>query len=174
MADAVFWQILEAVRDAIQDDITLTIQGTDSVGTVQDEAIVIRKILGRQIQNAVWESEELRPGVLICPANKVIRNPEEGTNQSDDVRYYVLCQIIDGDDFQNEDNLRSYLKWQEQIAKLFNAQPLLDVQAVEGCVNIGHAIETDVVDENLFVRHRDFVGGVMIEFISRENRGITS
>jgi hypothetical protein len=173
MATAVFWQILQAVQSGIQDDLDLIAQGSDSTSTIASEAIVIRKLI-KQIGNELYESDELRPGILITPANKVIRDPNEGTNQSDDARYYVLCQIIDGDDMRDEDNLQSYLKWQEQIAKYFNAQPLLDVQGEEGCVGIGHATEVDVVDPTLFVRHRDFVGGVLIEFISREDRGITT
>ena len=174
MADAVLWQILESVRDGLRTDLTFQAQGTDSVKTIQSDAIVIRKVISKQRESELPEKDERKPGILICPPRSVLRNPQAGTNERDDAVYYVLCQIIDGDGFRDDRHLKTYLKWQEQIAKYFHAQPLLDVQADEGIVNIGHAIETEVVDDTLFVKHEHFVGGVLLEFISRETRGVTS
>lgn len=174
MANAVLWQILEAIQTGLQDDLSFVAQGTDSVKTIQDSSIVIRKAATRQREYELYEKDEVRPGIIISPGKKVVRNPEEGTNERDYVRYYVLCQIVDGDGFHKETNLKSYTKWQEQIAKYFNAQPLLTVQNAEGTVEIGHAYETEVVDETLFVKEDDFVGGVYLEFLSVEPRGITS
>lgn len=176
MADAVYWQILEAVQDGLQDDLTFAAQGSDTVPTIASAAIVIRKLpyMDPDRKDEDYQRHDRMPGIIISPAGQVQRPAREGTNARDDVTYPVLCQIIDKDHKERLNNLRTYLKWQEQIAKYFNSQTLLDVQGAAGCVHIGQAVETDTVNESLWVKHRMFVAGVELYFKSREPRGVSS
>lgn len=173
MADAVLWQILEAVQTGLQNALTFSPQGQDTVATIKNEAIVIRKLEGDSDGNAVGKADELCPGIIITPPNTVICDPSEGTNLRDDVDYAVLCQIIDRDNQTKLTNLRSYLKWQEKIRKYFNQQGLSAVQTSDGIVNRVLCEQVQVVDRAHWVRHQLFRAGVVIRAISREPRGVT-
>ena len=173
MADAVFWQILEAVQTLLR-SLTFSAQGSDSVATIEDSAIVIRKLKHGDPDKDERKRDERTPGWIISPGSRISRPPEAGTNIRDDVYYPVLAQLIDKDNFKRENNLQSYLKWLEQAAKVIHSQPMSDVQSAEGIVDIAHAVVTDTVDESMWVKHKQFVGGVEIVAVSREPRGVTS
>lgn len=173
MADAVLWQILEAVRDGMMNDLVFDPMGDDPVKAIdRANAIKIRKVVEGK-EHAKGYANELLPGILISPPLTVECDPSEGTNQRDDVTYRVLVQIIARDNETKDMNLRTYLKWQEQIRKYFNQRGLAAVQNAEGIVNRVLATQVDVVDERYWTRHRAFVAGVVLEIISREPRGVS-
>lgn len=170
MADAVLWQILEAVQTRLQ-GMTFAAQGTDTLPTIHDDAIVIRKYTRGRDNEGSFQNDR-KPGIVLCLPGRAVRDPQAGTNLRDDVQYAILAQIISADHDDRLRNLRTYLKWQEQIAKAFHNQRVSDDDFDGGCVSIGMAVSVDNVDETQWVQHANFVAGVELHFISREPRGI--
>lgn len=170
MADAVFWQILEAVQTKIR-TITYSTQSGNSVPPIKDAAVVIRKLPFSK-QDGKNDPSEETPGVIISPL-KAVRPPMAGTNARDDATYHVLVQFINRDDDYRTNNLKTYLKWSEQICKYFQSAVLSDVQSSEGVVNFGYAVDYEVLDARGFL-HKWFVSAIELQFIARETRGLTT
>jgi hypothetical protein len=170
--DATLWRILKAARDGLRNDIVFERMGTDSTApAIRDDAIDIRKYSpGRDYEKEFRQAE--KPGILISPASRMPQDPFAGENTRDDIRYPVLFQIIDHDDGDRERNLRTYLKWQEQVWKYFASQQLID-ESGECVAFIAYFEMLDAVDKKLWVQHELFVAGVRIDFFSQESRGIT-
>lgn len=173
MADAVLWQILESVRDGLRNDLSFLVQGSDNTRPIKDASIIIHKSSPRDRDTRKNNRRHTVPGIVITPPSNTVRNPYEGTNERDDVRYTILIQIIDGDSGSSIDNLRTYLKWQEQIGKYLNSQGLTDVMSSDGWVTLGWVKTVDNIDEKDWVTDDRFVSGILVEFISREPRGVT-
>jgi len=170
--DSTLWRILEAARDGLRNNITFEVMGDDyATEYIPDEAIQIRKYSPGRDYEAVFKNEE-KPGILISPALKMPQDPFAGENTRDNIKYPVLFQIIDRDLGDREQNLRTYLKWQEQVWKYFASQQLSGEQG-ECLAFISYFEMMDVVDKRLWVRHDLFVAGVRIDFMSQETRGIT-
>lgn len=174
MADAVYYQLLDSTLFTLKSDLRFSAQGSDPCGAINPDAIVLRKLSTRERLFESGQKNEQTPGILVSLARRVIRPPTWGTNIRDDVVYPVLCQIIDRDSHgRGTLNLRSYLKWQEQIAKAFNNKGRPDVMNDEGKVDICHVRQTESINERLWIKHQLFVGAVELYFLSREPRGIT-
>lgn len=162
MANAILWDILTAVQTRLRDDLTFAAMAGDTTQAIHDDAIVIQKTLK-------LDSPPRTPGIIITPPLRMGIDPSMGTNARDDYVYPVLCQIVDIDNGDRSSNLHSYLKWREQIARAFQQQSLSGVSSVY----IGHVVEVDYVDERLWRRSRNFVGGVELRFYARLSRGVT-
>jgi hypothetical protein len=158
MSEAVYMQILETVRDKLRDEFSFGSQG--GVRPISRDAIVIKKTMDLKFVQT--------PGIIVHPG-RVLIDPTMGTNARDDYAYPVLCQIIDRDASDDIAGLKSYLKWQEQIARGFQQQKLTGVDELY----IGTVRQVDVVDERLFRRHPWFVSGVVMTFLTRMTRGVT-
>ena len=166
------WSILTAARDGLRNDLSFQPQGGDSAQAIDTQAIVIRKYGFGRPDEGMFQSER-RPGIIISPPSSVVMNPEAGENDRDDVEYPVLFQIIDSDSARDRQaNLRTYVKWQEQVARYFRNQSLTDSGG--NCLAwISYVSSLDNIDERVWVRHPNFVSGVLVRFVSRETRGIT-
>lgn len=173
MADAVQYDIMTQI---VTDLESLTFQKAtgDSVRTIAADAILWEK--------AVWRDGKIQirrhkfPGIIVTPANRVTMPISAGENLRDDVTYRFLCQIVDTDQEHRTGGLRTYMKWQEQIAKMFRNQDIgiSSISGNEGGVTWNCECEhIDVVDENLFYRHQYFQAGVLLAIIAREPRGST-
>jgi len=162
MADAILWQLLEACQLKLRQEVSFQSQGNDSVDSIDDEDIVIRKVSVRD----EWNDNPNLPAVIISVPHTVSSNSASGENNRDDVTYPVLFQIVNSDYGDRVSRFRTYLKWQEQIAKCFRNQPLADPCEVWGT----QSDSVDSVDEKLWVRHEQFVAGVEIRFHSLETR----
>jgi len=176
MADSVLWQLLTDSQTGLRTDLSFVAQGTDPAQTIASAAIQIQK---HPVQSQVGTDKdrlrfELTPGLIISPPKIVHRPITEGTNLRDDVYYPILIQLIDKDNQERLTNLRTYTKWLEQIAKYFHNQGRANVLTTDGQVNIAGASQTFVVDRKMWFRERLFVGGVIVNFKSREPRGITT
>lgn len=172
MADAVLWDLLTSIQTGLRSDLSFVAQGTDTVPTIASEAIVIRKVSVRKRDVESSQNQELKPGLIISPPLKVTCSPEAGTNTRDDVMYPILIQLIAADQHRKEENLRTYLKWEEQIRKYLNAQRR-EISTEGGCVYIGNVTVVDVVDEKIFVADQQFQSGIVVEYMSREPRGVS-
>lgn len=171
MADAVFWQILESIQDRIQ-ALTISTESGDTVPAFKDAAVVIRKLpFGANDQQ--HDRSEDTPGVIISPI-RAQTPPTAGTNARDDTTYIVFVQIIDRDPSFRTENLKTYLKWQQQIRKLLQNQPDTAIFGDEGCINIVHVVSQDVVSPKEYPVNKYFVGGLEVHYIAREGRGSTT
>lgn len=172
MAESLLWQILETVQDAVQ-TLTFAPQGSDTVPAIDTtKAVVIRKYRTTRPEN-VTVANEAKPGWIISPGPVASTPPEGGVNERDETNYSIFLQLIDKDYDGKPTNLRSYLKWQEQVRRLLNhyfaANCLLRTEYHQ--INDSFAASTMVVDEKRFVRHQDFVCGVELTVQAWETRG---
>jgi len=169
MADSVLWQIMSEVQRTLRENLTFKAMGDDPIPQIEQEAIRIEKVSVKQREHEKVFEYELTPGIIITPPGRVTMPSSEGENARDDVHYPLLLQIIDKDNNERLTGLRTYLKWQEQIARAFRNQPLPCDPLHVWNARVDYV---DVVNEGLWVRHELFVTGIEIEFISREVRGL--
>lgn len=169
MADAILWSLLEDVQTGLQ-SLTFSAQGSDPVRTIKDSSIVIRDRPASRSWFANWFQNEQVPGIIISPV-EVKRPATAGTNVRDDAFYTVSCEIIDKHGGHKLRSLRTYLKWQEQIARYLHSQTRANLQTyANGQVCIGWSLETDHVDPRIMKQHKMAVGVVLVQFKVRETR----
>jgi hypothetical protein len=72
------------------------------------------------------------------------------------------------------ENLKTYLKWQEQIRKLLQSSADSNVQADEGCVNIGWVPSQEPCVSRFWPDAKYFIADLEVRLIARETRGVTS
>ena len=171
MADAVFWQLLASVQTRIR-ALTIVTESGDTVPAFKDAAVVIRK-KPYDDDDAKHDRSEETPGVLIAPL-EAISDPMAGTNARDDTDYVISVQIIARDSSFREENMKTFLKWQQQIRKLFQSAPDVTVQGDEGIVNIGNALSQNPVVSKFYPVGKYFVAQITLRFIARETRGVTT
>lgn len=171
--DAISYLILTAMQTGLRDDLTFEVASTDTIGGIDDDAIIIRKLQpqgsGNRSHMAGYRGEKL-PGMIITPGN-VTADPHAGTNEQDDYEYRTLIQIVDSD-YDKLTNLRTWLRWQEQIAHYFQNQSVI-VDNAKGKAYISNATVRNVIDSREWVQHERMVGAVEVRHMSRENRGVT-
>lgn len=171
MADAVFWQALDSVQTNIRALVFSTESG-DSAPPPKDAAVIIRKLPFRADDEKHDRSEDT-PGILIAPL-KAITPAKAGTNKRDDTTYVIAVQVFDRDSTFREENLKTYLKWQQQIRKLFQNSADEDIQGNEGIVNLRKSPEQKVIEESMYRSLQYFVSHQEFHFIARETRGVTT
>lgn len=171
MADAVFWQVLESVQTDIR-ALEFSTQSGDTAPPPKDDAVVIRKVPFRADDETHDRSEDT-PGILIAPL-RALSPPTAGTNKRDDVTYVVTVQVFDRDSTFRDENLKTYLKWQEQIRKVFQNSADSSIQGSEGIVNLRTATDQDPVEATLFKSVQYFVCSQELRFTARETRGVTT
>lgn len=172
MADAIYWQILEKIQDVIQ-TVTFSPQGTDPTAALDTtKAVVIRKYRTPRPESKDLP-DEIKPGFIITPG-PVSGPPEGGTNERDGKGYNVLVQLIAKDYDGRITNLRTYLKWLEQVDKALNHYfaSNCDICGTSGCVHDSFVTTTFVVDEKKYAAHQNFVGGVEIIIQAELTRGV--
>lgn len=160
MADAILWQVMENMQKVMREEMSFGPAGNDQSLPIDARNIMIRKDAG--VEHGLDY-----PAIVITPARRMNVNPAAGTNVRDDYPYPVLVQILDRDSNTPDENLRTHLKWREQIARSFQQQKLDDVSEVY----ISAVTEVDYVDARLWKRHDYFVGGVECRFMARLTRG---
>lgn len=171
--EAVYWQVLEETQRTLRTDMRFEPMDASTVG-IRAEGIVIRKLQAPK-PDVPAMSDEILPGLLICPGSRITRPAEEGSNTQEEVHYTTLIQLVASDYEKGERNLRSYTKWLEQVARCmshyFGKYPITNGSF--GCVFDSVAEVTQVVDAKQFVRHQKFVAGVYVTAIALETRGFT-
>ena len=172
--DAVYWQILDNSQKALREEVRFESMGDGEPAGISPAAIVIRKLVpAKPDQPAI--TDEITPGILITLENRIGRPPSEGFNDREGVAYSFACQLIAADYDKTTLNLRTYLKWLEQIARLMShyfARNAI-ISGDFGCVWDSMALTTTVLDPKYFVRHQKFVGAVIVTAFALETRGAT-
>ena len=172
--DAVSWQAMEEIQRLLREVIRFEVMPDSNTRGITPDAIVIRK-LASPSPDLPSRSDEITPGLLITPGSRVQRPAEDGDNEKEGVHYHYLIQLIATDYDKCGVNLRSYLKWEEQIARLLSHW-FADHQISSdgfGCIWDSTATVIHVMDDKQFVRHEKFVGGVVVTVLALEHRGIT-
>lgn len=171
---SVFKDILDAIQSQLRNYVTLT--GVNGIPAIDNESIVIRTpSYVEKDRKYDWTLNVQTPGILIIPGRKIRRPPSEGTNESDDVYYPVMIQIVDKSQQQyHEDRVASWLQWNENIAKYLNHNNLRNaVFSEDGYVNRVVVPEHDLEDRHRFIHHDLCVQYLFVEVISREKRDTT-
>lgn len=173
VVDANMWQIMTEIQRVLRSEVQFVAAGEDRSQSIDSKAIVIRKFAFSQIKDGAAGTHETLPGILICPS-RVVRPAEAGTNEQDDVVYRIILQFVDKDYDNTTHNLRTHLKWMEQAAKIMNhwfAEHQITNQ--NDCVRDNVATAFDMPDAREFVRHKNFIGGVVVDAFVLEQRGAT-
>lgn len=166
----ILYDLLIHCRDTCR-NLTFDVKSGDTCRAITSDAIVVRKCNTAQRENDQWHANETMPGIVISPAMSIQYSDTAGENNRDDIVYPILFQLIDRDESKN-DNLHTYLHWQQLVAKAFHqTQRTTDPSSSLYCIINATVSQVDSVDERLWVRHRQFVGGVVVQFLSRESRG---
>lgn len=170
---SVFKLVLDEVQRGLREDLRFEAAAGELPLSITADAIQIRKLAPTN-SGVPSRSDELMPGWLVCPGRRIPRDPSLGTNEEDEAAYTVLCQLIVKDYDRSEENLGTYLKWLEQAARYLNH--LFARQHLTGdfgCVWDSFATEAMTADPKEWVLHQNFVGGVELQAIAWETRGIT-
>lgn len=166
MADAVQYDIMLAVQTGLR-ALTFSAQGSESISTIDDDAIVFGKSKGKR-------GNRKTPGWLISPGNRIVMQADDGENNRDNVLYPFLCQLLVRDQGDDLLYLRTVMKWLEQACKTFRSQDIgvSTISGAEGGVTWNcEATTVYTVDERLWVRDEWFVAGVELRFAAMEPRG---
>lgn len=174
--DSVAYRIAVAMQEILQ-RMEFTAIGGEDIGTIDPEAIVIRKTMRQTAEGEEGFSQEQTPGLIITLPKHIHRPANEGDNCDDDVYYDMLVQIIDEQD-DDEEGLRTYSRWSEDIAKTFSRSSLDDIDGnpqvwdADGYVDIGYSTQIDLFDETMHNRHGMAVCGVLVRLLSEETNTI--
>jgi hypothetical protein len=170
---AVFWRVLQEVERGLKEDLRFEAADDGDPQVIVPEAIVIRKF-PLATDGLPARTNEMMPGWLICPGRRVIRDPSRGTNVDDEPSYTVLCQLLAVDYERPERNLPTYLKWLEQVGRYLNHHFAgLNFTGDFGCVHDSFATVTMTADPKEWTLHQNWVGGVEMQAIAWESRGVT-
>lgn len=165
------WRIMEEVQKRLQ-GMSFVPQASDRCQAINPRSIVIWKAGFGSGDGEATLPEVATPGLVITPP-KTIRAPADaGENESDDVMYPVLIQLIDTDG-ERLGNVQSYMKWLQQIRRACHARSWPEVEIARfGDVRASFAEITDTVDVKAWKKHQKWIAGVAVVFTVREPRGI--
>lgn len=153
MDDAVYWELLVAIRDQLRTNVAYPSVG--SVKGIPAENIVIRMAppYGRKDDDTFWQINT--PGIVICPSRTVTAQSKGGSWNLDMISYPIMIQLVDGElSSFNDDRMRAWLKWQEMTRKyLIHSNLKLAVFQDKGHVDITYIPTSQVLDDRLFYVH---------------------
>lgn len=170
MADAVYMQILERV-EALMKGLAFPAFGDCS--PIRQENIFLRDApVSERDDREDWKDEDV-PCLVIVPSSVIERPDYAGTNSEDDITYQVMLQFCDQDVSRfNRNRLRTHLKWIQDSARTLHGYDWTAKDFDGGCPVISWSKSTNVIDESKFWKHRYFVRGTIVEFLSREPRTV--
>lgn len=152
---AVYYDILVAMQQQLR--TRLTFSGQDGSGSVESDAIMIRKLPSALDPQSKW-ADEKTPGIILSPARRITR--VQGNNERDFWQFPVLLQILHRSEDRAGDDavMQSALDWEEKIAKYFHHGNLrLAVFSTPGFVFHTWTDSTDVLGEDRLRYHQDMV-----------------
>lgn len=153
---AVLYRCLTGVQALVQ---SLALSG------VANGSIVVRKLPIDRF-SAAGEGLSL-PAIVIAPWGTETMRAADGTNERDDVGYPVAVTIFAADQQHLTQDLDTYTKWREQIARTLRQNTLSGVSEIYTC-----QIEPGpIVDLAAWVQKTLFVSGLVARYTSREVRG---
>jgi len=172
MTDSVQWQILESIKNTLQ-GMSFSPQGRDACGVIRPENIVIRKVgMSARSDEKVSLPQIATPGIVITPPRRIPLPNDVGEVQMDWVLYPVGIEIVDNDATDRDANLRTYMKWEQQIVRAFNCHSYTDIDVSSSCA-YSFAEVASTLDEKLWLRSPGkVVASIVVTVHSRETRGI--
>ncbi len=108
------------------------------------------------------------PTVQISPFLREQMPLEASTNLRDQVAYPVLVVILAAENTDQDATFPTYLQWRERIARAFRNQHLPSVPEIYGC----QILPQEIVSAEAYLRHSLFSSALLLEFYSREPRGV--
>lgn len=165
---SVYWDILYQVQAQIRSQVDLT--GVNDIPAIPDAAVVIRR-QQTGTDSHDWYHDEAKPGIVISPSRVINIPPDGGDNCDDDVWYPVMLQIIDNDSERaNEDRIKAWTKWLENLRKYFSCGNLRnEVFTSAGYVDLVLVDQIALLDERQYVMSRYCVFALALRVKSRES-----
>lgn len=164
----ILYTLCTTVQSDLQNSVTLT-SSESEVASMATAAIVIRKLGLREQDYEQGHCTEAMPGILIVPGNRTAP-PQAGVNNKDDVFYQIDLIIIDRDGNQKVAGLSTYLQWQQNIMHYFSWKTSGWPSDSDGIVCWCNATAAESLNDWRWVKMREAVSGVRLEFMSREAR----
>ena len=173
---AIKTDIRDEVLRALKDALVFAVQPDDTGETISEDAIVIQKT-STKADRSHAKSGQLQdyPGLIVSMPRQTAIPPGEGENNSDMWHYQTLIQLIDRDLWDVENRLATWDKWVEQIASYFNFNDL-----TAGSVDLASKVtwalctarQVTDIDEKAWVKHSNFIAGVLLETQCLQHRGV--
>jgi len=163
---------MESIKNTLQ-EMSFSPQGKDTCGAVKPENIVIRKVgMSTRSDEKATLPQISTPGIVITPPRRVSLPNNMGEVQMDWVIYPVAIEIVDNDATDRDSNLRTYMKWEQQIVRAFNCHSYTDIDVSSTCA-YSFAEVPSTLDEKLWLRSPGkVVASIVVTVFSRETRGI--
>jgi len=171
---AIATDVREEIIGILKDRTVMTfqVQDGDQGKPLEPTAIVFRKTTAKVKREGYEDNSELdTPGLVVSETRSTDMPPSQGDNERDLWHYFVLIQLIDSDVWDNQDRIRTWDKWIEQIASYFN---FWCPQAVQIPFAQGFATASPVeeIDQKRWVKAANFIAGVEIHIRMLQPRGI--
>lgn len=168
----------DAIEQQIEDRIVAVLKGLSfetsdpSVQAIDTAtAIVVRKILNRELLHERGHQDEVLPGILVVQGNTQVP-ARAGVNCRNDVFYTWLIAIIDRDNNLRSEGLKTYRAWRQLVLHAFSHRhdggwPF----GTDGTVGDTLVEQINVVDEERWGPLREFQCGVQLTVKTREPWG---
>lgn len=170
--DSPLWQLMVSIRSELA-GLDYSPRGEDLVGRINPESIHIRKL---GFMPGVVTTTDQVPGLIITPPSTVTTPWEGGTNVEVESRYPILIQLIAPDTATKVAGLRTWSKWLNNIARHLSSPNLQltdynaeadDAQRIG--FEISQATQVYVLDPQVWIVHKQFQGGVVVDCVIRES-----
>lgn len=155
---AVRKQVLDEIIRILREEISWEVEPGDMTTAIPPDSIFFRKISTERDINKSQTLDPIPSVRISMPFSEPI--PESaGENAHDEYQWRFLAQITDSDNWSVQDNIATYLLWQEKICRKLNFKCLDNVDAF---MSLSTAAIVDVVDERYWIRESNFKAGVQI------------
>jgi len=164
--DAPDWQMMVCFYRTIL-ALNLSARPDDQVRPIAQENIILRKIADAD-DSGQFASEQF-PAIIVT-LQSVTSDPNEGSNDEVQNDYLFLIQIVDADQSDKLRGLRTYLNWQNQIARRLNDPNLqaIDMETTGVNYEFKHVFQVNSPDRKTWVLDKNFQLGVAVRCTVRE------
>ena len=174
MSSAIKTDLRNEVVRVLKGVLTFEVQPDDTGRTIVEDAVQFQKVNAKTGRSNEKTNQMMDfPGLLVSAPRRTVIPPSEGDNERDLWHYQILIQLVDMDQWDVENRVASWDKWIEQIASYFNFQCFgMEELATKTVFALCTANEVSDIDEKMWVKHSEFIAGIMLEVRVLQHRGV--